>query len=145
MASDWSNSGASFSFSKNSSSSNPIDANTTIDGPCGHCVAATELYSNIFGYYTQFNLQINLAPGYPFYDGTQAASIPSNYFDLRSVVRHELGHSLGLCHSSSNTALMYISIPTGTTRGVDTDARNGSKYKYQSGYSGPSPSGSCIQ
>jgi len=40
--------------------------------------------------------------------------------------------------------LMYRSIGTGVLRVVDTDAKNGSKYLYQSDYQGLAPEGPCA-
>lgn len=56
-------------------------------------------------------------------------------------MHHELGHAQGLCHSGTAGYLMYRSIGTGVIKVVDTDAKNGSKYLYQSGYQGPAPEG----
>ena len=59
-------------------------------------------------------------------------------------MQHELGHAQGLCHSGSSNNLMYRSIGTGVIKVVDTDAKNGSKYLYQSDYQGPAPEGPCA-
>lgn len=67
----------------------------------------------------------------PFYDGTQASSLPSNYMDLKTTLRHELGHVQGVCHTASPTsALMYYNQNYGQLKNIDTDAANGSRWIY---------------
>ncbi|MDQ5866385.1 MAG: matrixin family metalloprotease [Chloroflexota bacterium] len=76
--------------------------------------------------FTSFTIIMNTACGDPYYDGTQGSSIPSNYYDLKSILRHELGHALGLCHSSgSSSLLMYASRQKGIIYPLDSDAING--------------------
>lgn len=50
-------------------------------------------------------------------------TVPSNGFDLLSVVTHEAGHFLGLAHAEVNTATMFASYKPGTTtlRSLTTD------------------------
>ncbi len=139
-ASNWTSSGA-FGFSSSSSSSNHIQAaDIADDSSCSGCLALTSVWGNPI---YQFRIEVNIGSGYAFYDGTQAPSLPSNYYDLRSIMRHELGHAQGLCHSSNSSYLMYRAFGTGQIKLVDTDAINGSEYLYLSGYDGPDPEGSC--
>lgn len=67
-------------------------ANTTrsIDG-WGHLLSRTMVI------YTNYNWWTGGTP------------IPSGYYDLKTVLRHELGHGLGLCHSGTPGTLMYRS------------------------------------
>ena len=139
-ASNWTQLGA-FGFSSNSSSSNHIQA-SNIASSCNGCLAQASVWGNPI---YQFKIVVNIGSGYAFYDGTQAPTLPSNYYDLRSVMHHELGHAQGLCHSGTSSYLMYRSIGTGVLRVVDTDAKNGSKYLYQSDYQGPAPEGPSCQ
>jgi hypothetical protein len=139
-AMNWTTSGA-FSFNSNSSSSNHIQAaNIAGDPSCNSCLALTSVYGNPIN---QFKVVVNIGSGYGFYDGTQGGTIPSNYYDLQSIMRHELGHAQGLCHSSNSSYLMYRSFGTGQVKSLDTDAKNGSKYLYLGGYTGPGPEGPC--
>lgn len=139
-ASDWNAVSTSpFVFGSNSGSNNHVDAANI--SSCG-CIAQTAHAWNGSNY-TQFTTTVNIGSGYAFYDGTQAPTLPSNYHDLKSVMRHELGHALGLCHSSQSYMLMYPSQSAGLEYLVDTDASNGDSYLYSSSYSGPGPDGGC--
>lgn len=85
-----------------------------------------------------FTLKVNTCC-YTFYDGSQGPTLPNNMYHLRSLLRHEFGHALGLCHSSTDGFLMDETLPPGIVRNVDTDAINGSKYYYDSSYTGVLP------
>ena len=136
--SNWTSSGA-FSFTSNSSSSNHIQA-ANIASSWNNCLALASVWGNLI---YQFIIEVSIGSGYAFYDGTQVPSLPSNYYNLRSVMRHELGHTKGLCHSDTSSYLMYRAMSTGSIKYVDTDAANGSKYSYINGNQVPSPEGSC--
>lgn len=41
---------------------------------------------------------------------------PAGFFDLRTIVTHELGHSLGLDHSSVRSAVMFPTVAAGTQK-----------------------------
>lgn len=137
-ASNWTTFGA-FGFYESTSSSNHIQA-ANIASSCGGCLALTSVYNNPIN---QFTVVVNIGSGYAFYDGTQGGTIPPNYYDLQSIMRHELGHAQGLCHSSNSSYLMYRAFSTGQVKPLDTDAKNGSKYLYMAGYTGPGPEGPC--
>jgi hypothetical protein len=143
-AQDWNNAPGPFTFSKYSLSGQHVQAqNLSGDPSCGGCLAITYSNSNCCGTMTSFNIIVNVGSGYSFYDGTQAPSLPRNYYDLRTVMRHEFGHGMGLCHSSVGGQLMHVGQAQGEIKVVDTDASNGARYLYESGYSGPGPSGGC--
>ncbi|KAL6994293.1 neutrophil collagenase [Sarracenia purpurea var. burkii] len=65
-------------------------------------------------------------------DGTEAwvtGAVPGK-IDIKTVAAHELGHNLGLGHSSVQAALMYPSYTPGTIKGLNADDIQGIKALY---------------
>jgi hypothetical protein len=58
--------------------------------------------------------QITIINGWSFYAGSDGTQIGSAQYDFETVVTHELGHALGLGHSTDNTSVMYATLNTGT-------------------------------
>ncbi|KAH6761486.1 hypothetical protein C2S52_018919 [Perilla frutescens var. hirtella] len=54
----------------------------------------------------------------------------ANAFDLETVAVHEIGHLLGLGHSSVEAAIMYARIAPGTTKNLHADDIEGIKALY---------------
>jgi hypothetical protein len=66
--------------------------------------------------------QITIINGWNFYAGSDATQIGSAQYDFETVVEHELGHPLGLGHSTDNTSVMYATLNAGTVNRTLTTA-----------------------
>ncbi|WCJ20896.1 matrix metalloproteinase [Euphorbia peplus] len=66
------------------------------------------------------------------YDGDERWSVGAleGAFDVQTVAVHEIGHLLGLGHSSVEGAIMFPSIPTGITKGLHIDDVQGIQALY---------------
>jgi predicted Zn-dependent protease len=107
-------------------------------------VTTRRWYTDTSRYYW-YELMVDNVNGYPFYDGTQASSLPSNYYDLKSILRHEPGHVAGLCHSGgSSTRLMFAVVTAGSIRPIDYDAATGDRWIYNRPAAGTAPEEPCI-
>jgi hypothetical protein len=58
--------------------------------------------------------QITIINGWNFYAGSDATQIGSAQYDFETVVTHELGHALGLGHTTDSTSVMYATLNTGS-------------------------------
>lgn len=119
--SDWNAAGAKFSFS------NQQPANNTMYYyyQASDVLAVATVYKSFWsGNVTKAKIGVNNRHNFnpPYASGT--------YFDLRSVLRHELGHWLTLNHSTDRSAVMYQSFGSGEVRGIGTDDRNGIRSIY---------------
>ncbi|KAJ9135247.1 hypothetical protein P3X46_032455 [Hevea brasiliensis] len=66
------------------------------------------------------------------YDADEAWTVGATQgaFDLETVALHEIGHLLGLGHSSVEGAIMFSSIPSGVTKGLHRDDIQGIRALY---------------
>jgi hypothetical protein len=60
--------------------------------------------------------EITLVNGWNYYTGADAAEIEANQYDFQTVVAHELGHCLGLGHSTDSLSVMYPYLSTNEVR-----------------------------
>jgi hypothetical protein len=58
--------------------------------------------------------QITIIAGWNFYAGSDFAQITSAQYDFQTVVTHELGHALGLGHSTNSASVMFATLNPGT-------------------------------
>ncbi len=58
--------------------------------------------------------QITIIQGWNWYASATASAIGAGQYDFQTVVTHELGHALGLGHSTNSTSVMYATLNTGT-------------------------------
>src|SRR6185295_13287015 len=60
--------------------------------------------------------EITIISGWNYYLGANTGGVGSSQFDFQTVVTHELGHALGLGHSSDSASVMFASLKTGTAK-----------------------------
>jgi hypothetical protein len=65
---------------------------------------------------TQTGGNITIIDNWNYYVGSDISAVGANQYDFQTVVTHEIGHALGLGHSSDVNSVMYPELDTGTAR-----------------------------
>ena len=59
---------------------------------------------------------VTLIRGWNWYAGADATAIGADQYDFATVMTHEIGHALGLGHSTDGASVMYAMLVSGSTR-----------------------------
>jgi hypothetical protein len=65
--------------------------------------------------------EITLLSGWDWYLGADANAIAASQYDFRTILTHELGHSVGLAHSGDADSVMHEMLSAGVTHHALTD------------------------
>jgi Ca2+-binding RTX toxin-like protein len=59
---------------------------------------------------------ITLVQGWNWYTGAAKNAVGAGQYDFETIVMHELGHAMGLGHSTNASSVMYATLDTGVAR-----------------------------
>lgn len=65
---------------------------------------------------TELGGRVTIVTGWDYYLGADPTGIGAGQYDFQTVVSHELGHSLGLGHSTDANSVMFPELATGQVR-----------------------------
>ena len=132
-ASDWNNAlNGLFTFSKSSSNTTNSVKYGTLSGTNKNALAITSVSHSSSkdsdGWYKILKAPVTLNSSFSW--DTSSNSCSSSKFHLRSVLRHEFGHVLGLNHSGTPSACLYPSMSKGEIKTLSSDDIKGGKDIY---------------
>jgi hypothetical protein len=95
-------------------------ANLVLD--TGTTSAAGGLADGVLGCFISDGVtgEITLIQGWNWYTGADPTLIGSNQFDFQTILTHEMGHALGLGHSTNPGSVMYASLAPGVAHRIMT-------------------------
>jgi hypothetical protein len=91
--------------------SDPTQANVTLNMNTTSSLGGTA--QGVLGCTTDAD-QVTMIQGWSWYAGADPTQVGAGQYDFETAVMHELGHVLGLGHSSNSSSVMYASLATGT-------------------------------
>jgi hypothetical protein len=139
---DWNATNTQITFSQDSASAHHIGAADLGDRPLATTTMPLPPGTNFR--FTNFTLQINTRYLSQFYIGPRTSTPPPDLYNLRTVIRHELGHAVGMCHTwYDRQALMYPNSYQGEVHNVDSDALSGANYIFNPSANYAMPEGGC--
>jgi hypothetical protein len=89
------------------------DANIIVDTSTASAVGG--FADGVLGATTEAG-EITFIQGWNWYGGADASTIGADQIDFQTVVTHEIGHALGLGHSTDATSVMHATLGFGETR-----------------------------
>lgn len=132
-ASDWNSQLQNyFSFRKTSTNKDNAVTYAPLSGTSQNALAITSpwIYSlDSSGWYPIAKAPVTINNKYQW--DTSSNSCASNKYHLRSTLRHEFGHVLGLEHSGISSACMYPTMGPGEILPLTSDDINGAKSIYR--------------
>jgi Matrixin len=91
--------------------SDPTLANIVIDTSTTSASGGAD--AGVLGCYNAATGEITVIQGWNWYAGSDTSQIGADQYDFETTVTHELGHALGLGHSTNTSSPMYATLATG--------------------------------